>query len=289
MSLNAAMSEIEDSQRESSARLTADRTEIKYLLPASRSDDFILNITPLLSPHRYRETELEVEQAPCGEHYATTVYFDTAGRDLYRAAVSEPVHVKVRAREYYEVCADGSEVDDDAPAIRQFRPVIWIELKARDGQRSRKRRVCIPKLDFGYLLGERSSENGHSGQRTTSPDIEDIAAELERLRGRLREPLRASCVVNYRRLAWQGDGLRITLDRNVCAFAPPAELWMRHDVLTRQALGTPVFEEAHCVLEVKSRGQQPAWLSQVLDQHQATEAAEYSKFVMASRTVHEPR
>jgi hypothetical protein len=291
MSLTSAMSsEMQEPKPEQAARLTADRDEIKYLLPATQAPDFIHNIAERLSPHRYRDARVTVE-APA-EQYATTVYFDTAGNDLYRAAVAEPMHVKVRAREYYDPQLDRPDLGVNGHDVLQSGRVIWIELKVRDGQRSRKRRVCISKLDaqrlFCQLDASADLRDVHAvGDADTH--VHEIASELEHLRSRLHAPLQPSCVVNYRRLSWQDSGtaLRITLDRDVSAFAPPADLWTRSDVLTRRALGQPTFEESCCVLEVKSRGPLPAWLQPVLEQHRATEVA-YSKFVMASRAVHGP-
>lgn len=41
-----------------------------------------------------------------------------------------------------------------------------------------------------------------------------------------------TCVVNYSRLSWQdaGAGVRVTLDRDVCAFGP-IELWNDREVV----------------------------------------------------------
>jgi hypothetical protein len=279
------MSEIEDVQRELSARLTADRTEIKYVMPAERAAGFVHGMASLLSLHRYRDG---VEPSPQGVQYATTVYFDTADKHLYRAAVAEPVHIKVRAREYYEVRSGASDLAADLQDIVQPRPVTWIELKARDGQRTSKRRVSIAKLDVPqFLAALELAEGAHAAESRRDAEFDDMVADLRRVRDLLTGPLRPSCVVNYRRLSWQDsdEALRITLDRDVCAFAPPPDLWTRSGASSRRVLGRALLEEPRCVLEVKSRGEVPAWLGQVLAKHQATEV-EYSKFVMASRAVH---
>jgi len=291
MSLTSAMSsEMQEPKLEQTARLTADRDEVKYLLPATEATAFIQNIAERLSPHRYRDARVTAD--PPAEQYATTVYFDTAGNELYRAAVTEPMHVKVRAREYYDPQHDRAHPVANGYDLLQSGRVIWIELKVRDGQRSRKRRVCIAKLDAQRLLCQLDiATDLRDVQAVGDADthVHEIATELEELRARLRGPLQPSCVVNYRRLSWQdsGSALRITLDRDVCAFVPPTDLWTRNAVLTRQALGRAAFEESCCVLEVKSRGALPAWLQPVLEQHRTTEVS-YSKFVMASRAVHGP-
>jgi hypothetical protein len=48
-----------------------------------------------------------------------------------------------------------------------------------------------------------------------------------------------------------------------------------------------VHEETACVLEAKSAGSLPDWLTTLLAEHGAR-AAEYSKLVMASQAVHGP-
>jgi len=265
------------------------RTEIKYVMPADEAVAFTHSMASRLSPHRYRDSGIEPSAGT--EHYATTVYFDTADRELYRAAVYEPVHVKVRAREYYAVHSGRPDFETDPQQIVQSSPVTWIELKSRDGQRSRKRRACIPKLEVPSLLDD--LERRQTGARTRSPtgnaELDQIVAELQHVLIRLRSPLRASCAVNYRRLSWQddSDALRITLDRDVSAFALPADLWTQRGPASRHVLGRPAWLEPSCVLEVKSHGESPAWLAQVLARHRATEV-EYSKFVMASRALHGP-
>jgi hypothetical protein len=272
------MSKIDDVQPDLSALgLTADRTEIKYVMPADQAAGFIRSMAPLLARHRYHDSL--VEPSPRAEHYATTVYFDTADSELYRAAVREPVHVKVRAREYYEL--------RDRSQVVQPRPVTWLELKSRDGQRSRKRRACIAKLDVPRVLGELETPADDRVTPTGSADIDEMITELRAVRAVLRRPLRTSCIVNYRRLSWQdgAEALRVTLDSDVCAFAPSPDLWTDSGALTRAVLGRPAFEEPRCVLEVKSRGPLPPWLDHVLARHGAAEI-EYSKFVMASRAVH---
>jgi hypothetical protein len=282
------MSEIDDLLRDRSARLTADRIEIKYVMPADQAAGFARSMAPLLSLHRYQDSD--IEPSPHAEHYATTVYFDTADKHLYRAAVYEPVHVKVRAREYYEVRPGGSDLEADLQDIVQPRPETWIELKLRDGQRSRKRRVRVAKLDVPSLLGALEVQNGAGAPGVAANgEVSDMLEELQRVRGQLPAPFGASCVVNYRRISWQdaGEALRVTLDSDVSAFAPPPDLWTRGSAASRHVLGRPLLQEPSCVLEIKSRGQPPAWLEQVLAKHRATEI-EYSKFVMASRAVHGP-
>jgi hypothetical protein len=100
------------------------------------------------------------------------------------------------------------------------------------------------------------------------------------------EPLSAVCLVNYRRLSWQSEegNLRVTFDRGLASYAPPADLWARRQALVRSALGAPAAQEASGVLEVKRRGAVPAWLADCLEQIGAAPVP-FSKFVTAARAV----
>jgi SPX domain protein involved in polyphosphate accumulation len=273
-------------QKHEAAQITLDRRELKYVLPAERAAGFIRSMAPLLALHRYRGAG--ANPLPRAQHYTTTVYFDTDAQDLCRAAVREPVHVKARAREYYDLHPDLTELATDPRDLLQYQPVLWIELKLRDGQRSRKRRVGVPKRQVERFFERfEVSPEMLALQPDGGTELREVIAEFDRLRVQFGKPLRASCIVNYRRLAWEDPdaSLRVTLDRNLCAFAPPADLWTRREALTREALGQPAHEERDAVLEIKSRGALPAWLGTLLTEHRAREV-EYSKFVMASSAIY---
>lgn len=283
MSLITALDEAEVAALDSAARMVADRDELKYVVPSDQANELIDDLSRLLSPYRYHGA------APDTHAYATTVYFDTPHRELYRAAMTEPLHVKIRAREYYEVPIEGPHAERDALAGAAS-GVVWLELKARDGRRSRKRRACVPKHELPRWF----AAFGPNGVESPFGEARDggaaaIADELRRVSEELRGALVPSVVVNYRRLSWQdaSDSLRVTLDRDVSAFAPPAEPWGDREVLSRERLGAPALEERCCVLEVKSRGALPSWVNDVLRTHGATEV-QYSKFAVASRAVHGP-
>ena len=53
-----------------------------------------------------------------------------------------------------------------------------------------------------------------------------MLGELAALRGRFSEPLRPSCLVNYRRIAFEDAAgtLRITFDQKMSCFAAPTDL-----------------------------------------------------------------
>jgi hypothetical protein len=267
--------------------ITRNRRELKYRLSGTLAASFVRRMSARVSMHRYRGAG--ENPLPRAWHYATTVYFDTEDGDLYRAAMTDPVHVKARVREYYDVHPDLTELATDARDLVQYQPVLFVEVKVRDGERSRKQRVAVPKHEVdSFFKHFEVSATLRSVQPQGSTTLDQIVTEFARLRAELGKPLRASCVVNYRRLSWEdrNTALRVTLDRDLCVFAPPAGLWARREALTREALGTPVHEESDCVLEIKSRGELPEWLFALLEAHRV-QSVDYSKFVMASRAVHD--
>jgi hypothetical protein len=264
------------------ARMTAEREETKYLVPPRQWERLAAELALRLPAHRF--TGAGANRLPDAHHYVTTIYFDTASHTLFRAAAATvDRNVKVRAKEYYDLHPSLAEVATDPAQIVRYQPWLWFEIKRRDGSRTRKQRFRLPKADVAQFFAE--------GRIT--PDAMILAAAegdspyaaLETCRA-LGEPLSSVCVVNYRRLSWQSDQaeLRVTLDRGLASFSPPADLWARRQALVRSALGTAVGAEPNGVLEIKRRGEVPAWLGDVLAAVDATPVP-FSKFVSAFRAV----
>jgi hypothetical protein len=274
---------------EHSAELTSDRSERKYVLAQDAAPSLLRQLGQKLAPHRYTGAGANV--LPRARHYTTTVYFDTARRDLYRLALAGGRHVKVRAREYYDLHPDLTELATDASELVRYRPVLWVELKTRDGERSQKHRIALPKPEVRAFFEQLAAgESVRAVQDAASAsELETVLEELRSLRREVGAPLLVSCLVHYRRHAFE-DGreqLRITLDRELAAFAPPADLLTAPHALIRERFGHSAYEESLCVLEVKSRGAPPPWLDALLSAHGAS-ASSYSKFEMASRAVAGP-
>jgi hypothetical protein len=101
------------------------------------------------------------------------------------------------------------------------------------------------------------------------------------------EPLRADCLVHYRRLPWQDpDGqLRVTLDVGVELFTPPEDVWRGEHTLMRETLGPPKRRFERAIIELKCRTVPPGWLIDLLARVGA-EPSRVSKFEEASQAVH---
>lgn len=292
-----------------SSAITQNRRELKFKLPEAQAAAFAAQVSARIPKHRFQGTG--ANRLPRARHYVTTVYFDTAARDLYRAVRDDANALKVRAREYYDLHPELLELATDARDIVRYSPVLWIEIKGKRDGRTYKRRVGIPKHDVVAFFEhgavspamrelQRASQPPRPASTSEFPPPmpearepeepqKDMLGELTALRARFTEPLRASCLVNYRRTAFEDAAgtLRITFDQRMACFAAPPDLWSSNKPMVREVLGGPAYEESCYILEVKTRAELPSWLSDLLERAGAEEHV-FSKFVTASEKVYGP-
>jgi len=271
-------------QSRSAGLVTTSRIERKYAIEACDAAVLARSLTGRLAPYHH-DTVLGDARPP--QHYSTTVYFDTAGGCVLREAERGGPHCKLRVREYYDAedALDGRE--SGATPVRSSQ-TLWLELKARDGDRTRKHRVAMPKAAAQHLFdsGEPRLELlMRSRQADWDPSDEWRRVLLDWSR-RLDGPLQASVVVNYRRSAWQNAAgtVRVTLDEDLAVFRPRPALWQLSDAWSRDVLGTAAYREPRCVLEVKCVGRTPGWLERALPAVKL-EPVSWSKFVRGCRAI----
>lgn len=268
------------------ALLTAERQETKYLLTFESGQITADHLSARLRPHRF--TGEGANALPGADHFVTTIYFDTPSRHLFRAAQGAGGNLKLRAKEYYDLHPALVDVATDPSELVRYHPVLWLEVKYKEADRTRKRRLAIPKADVpGYFGSGRITTTMEELAARHEAGGAEVLAEVAAICARHGEPFHADCLVNYRRLAWQDDaaGLRVTLDVHLGFFRPPPDLFARRQALVREGLGAPAGREPRCVLEVKSLGGTPAWLADLLAEVGARRV-QFSKFCEASRTVH---
>jgi hypothetical protein len=195
----------------------------------------------------------------------------------------------MRAREYYDLFPELTELATSEDQVVRPSSVLWIELKTRDGEYSGKRRVGIPRSELAqfFVSGEPTEQMRAIQEAAYGRAATEVLAELLELRARLREPLEPNAIVCYRRSAFQNpEGtLRLTFDRELSAFAPKPGLVESDKALVRSSLGKRVAEEPRCVVELKSKGEAPEWLLSLLAAEGAV-PSEYSKFRFASEAIH---
>lgn len=267
--------------------MTAQRGEAKYLVSVEQGRALMAEIDRRLASHRH--VGKGANRLPDPRHYVTTIYFDTASRALFRAAQASESHLKLRAKEYYDLHPGLTESATDPRQLVRFQPTLWLELKARDHGTSGKQRFGLPKraVPAFFAHGDITSEMIALQEPSYGAESKQVLEAVAALCASCGEPLAADCLVNYRRFAWQDEAgtLRITLDQELAYFRPPADLWTREWALVRATLGTAVMKEKRMVLEVKTRAEAPAWLVELLRAHGIARAS-FSKFEAATSAIH---
>jgi hypothetical protein len=285
--------------------LSTERQEHRYVVAPDRGQELVSALSGRLQHHRFRGSAANTLPRP--RHFVTTIYFDTPSRHAYRALRSSQPgehHAKLRAREYYDLHPSLAELATRPRDVVRHSPGVWLELKFRHGNRTGKQRLLIPRRYVPELLAPR-------GQVAPAPDPpppvdpddifgldaqtpapspiwdEDVLREIRSYATSQPEPLRADCLVHYRRLPWQDpEGLlRVTLDMAIEFFAPPSDVWRGDQALVREALGTPKRKFERAIIELKCRTAPPAWLIDLLTEIRA-EPSRVSKFEEASQAVH---
>jgi len=271
---------------EGDARITAEREEIKYLVPPERLEPLVAEIRAALQPHRF--TGEGANTLPHAQHFVTTIYFDTKARTHFRAAqASSHSHVKLRAKEYYDLHPSLAELATDPSQIVKYSPWVWFEIKRREGSRTLKRRFRFEKRGVPVLFSGGALSVDALSLEADRDEARAGVSELVSYGRALGEELRADCLVNYRRLSWQEPtgALRVTLDLGLSYYPAPPDLWTRPSALVRSALGPAAGVESQAVLEVKRRAALPRWLEQALSRAQLS-SVNFSKFVAAGKAVH---
>jgi hypothetical protein len=264
--------------------ITRERRETKYLMPRASYVALCQVLDRQLTAHSFKGDG--ANRLPGPQHFVTTIYFDTADKTQWRNAASDlQNNIKVRAKEYYDEHPGLAELATSADGLVAYKPWLWFELKRRAGHRTEKFRFRVSKPEAPRFFESVFSAQPIDGVVSKADDRE-LASIIAHCRA-IGEPLSASCLVNYRRLAWQNEHstLRVTLDLDVAFYAPPVDLWTRTRALSRTTLGVPRGIESSVVLEVKAREGMPAWLEQALTLAGARETV-FSKFVRAGRAVH---
>jgi hypothetical protein len=264
--------------------VTSERRETKYLFPLELVDELVSALGEHLSLHRFSGEGSN--SLPGAHHYITTIYFDTPSARHFSEATRGIRSLKVRAREYYDVHPSLAEVATSGEEIVRYQPWLWFELKRREAGHSEKRRFRLLKRDVHAFFAGGGGVAGLDPKREARGEsAAELAAIVDYLEG-LDEPLAATCLVNYRRVAWQSvdASLRVTLDLGLACYRPRADLFTRERPLERAELGKPASVLDEAVIEVKTRCAQPGWLGAALRRARIA-PVEFSKFVHATRCI----
>jgi len=171
-------------------------------------------------------------QSPDGTYETTTLYLDTPALDMFHR---QPGH---RRRKY---------------RLRRYglSDVVFLERKARRGDKVRKRRTLVAAASLAEQLAAEQSptwEGDWFRARVATAGLQPV------------------CRISYRRTAFVAhstDGpLRVTLDRNLCGIA--AADWNLLPVVAQQTEVAPNLLGDHVVCEFKFRNAMPQLFKEVI-------------------------
>jgi VTC domain len=239
--------------------MTQARSEQKFLFPRAQATELARVLNRQLPNHRFEGEG--ANSLPLPQHFVTTLYFDTEDEHFFRKSVEDPLqNHKLRIKDYYDRHPDLACVVASKERMLVPSPFLWLEFKRREGTSSFKDRKRVPRRQLPELLAALARERPDVPSGLWEPWLPDY-------------PLRPTVAVNYRRLSWQDarGTLRLTLDLDVAFYEPPAgtQAQLGDAPLSPDRLGTRVERLDQALLEVKTRGPTPAWLTEVLVTHAA--------------------
>ncbi len=190
-----------------------------------------------------------------GRDTIRNVYFDTDSYRLIRRSIEKPAYKeKLRLRSYRQVEADGT---------------VFVEVKKKYRSVVYKRRLALPE---GAAM-EWLCTPDRSG-----PDTQ-IGREIDYFRA-FYQTLRPVVFLSYEREAYYDKGggdFRVTFDENI--------LCRRQAIsLTEGVWGEPILEAGKTLMEVKTSGAIPLWLTEVLSRERIYKTS-FSKYGTAYQTL----
>ena len=186
-----------------------------------------------------------------GRTVIRNIYFDTADYRLVRRSIEKPVYKeKLRLRSY-------SGPRENSP--------VFVELKKKYRSVVYKRRTQLPeKQAMDWLC--RGSE---------CPGPSQIINEIEYFR-KFYGDLRPAVFLTYEREAYyslEGDNFRVTFDENILCREEEMSL-------SAPVWGTPLLPEGTVLMELKTPGGIPLWMTHFLTQQRIFKTS-FSKYGIA--------
>lgn len=187
------------------------------------------------------------------------IYFDTDSYRLIRRSIEKPAYKeKLRVRSY-------AQADPGSP--------VFVELKKKFDSVVYKRRLSMPEKQAMDWL--RSGADG--------PEDSQIAREIRYFADYYRT-LRPVVFLSYEREAYycrDGGDFRVTFDDHI--------LCRQKDLsLESKPGGTPILEEGKVLMEIKTSGGIPLWMTQVLTREHICKTS-FSKYGTAYETLIYPK
>ncbi len=176
------------------------------------------------------------------------IYFDTDSYRLVRNSIDKPVYKeKLRIRSYKQVSAQDK---------------VFIELKKKYNDIVYKRRESLSQLEtLEWVVRE-----------TPFPKATQIGNEIDYFFEHY-ESLKPKVFLSYEREAFyalDGSDFRVTFDENILARQEELSL-------SREVWGEPLMDENNVLMEIKTSGGIPLWMTRVLTQEKLYKTS-FSKY-----------
>ena len=173
-----------------------------------------------------------------GRTVIRNIYFDTENFRLIRRSLEKPVYKeKLRIRSYKPV---------------QITDPVFVEIKKKYKSVVYKRRLLLPEKTV--------MESFRTGEPL--PVCSQIGDEIQYFREYYKN-LQPSVFLSYEREAFyslEGSDFRVTFDENI--------LYRRNDIsLGSEIYGHPLLGKQQTLMEIKTSGGIPLWMSETLTKH----------------------
>ena len=192
-----------------------------------------------------------------GRTVIRNIYFDTENFRLIRRSLEKPVYKeKLRIRSYKPV---------------QITDPVFVEIKKKYKSVVYKRRLLLPEKTV--------MESFRTGEPL--PVCSQIGDEIQYFREYYKN-LQPSVFLSYEREAFHsldGSDFRVTFDENI--------LYRRNDIsLGSEIYGHPLLGKQQTLMEIKTSGGIPLWMSETLTKHHLYTTS-FSKYGSASQRMME--
>ena len=183
-----------------------------------------------------------------GHSTIRNIYYDTDTYRLIRRSLEKPAYKeKLRVRSYEKT---------------NGKSAVFVELKKKYKSMVYKRRIVMPEQQAADWL---------SGT-ITCPKESQISKEIDYFRS-FYETLHPAVWLSYEREAFyslDGDDFRVTFDENI--------LYRTNDLsLDTEIYGTPLLQEGSVLMELKTPGGIPLWMTHFLTDQQIQKTS-FSKY-----------
>lgn len=227
------------------------RYELKYMLTLEQKEKILEAMEPYMALDQYGRTTIR------------NIYFDTDNYRLIRHSIEKPAYKeKLRIRSY-------RQADPESP--------VFVELKKKYDSVVYKRRLSLPEEEaMEWVSGEQHPEHTSDKQAQISDEIDYFLTYYK--------TLHPAVFLSYEREAYyskNGDDFRVTFDDHI--------LCREEDLsLESEVWGTSLLEEGKVLMEIKTSGGIPLWMTHVLSEEHIYKTS-YSKYGTAYETMIYPR